>query len=104
MICTRKFMGLPTITYYRRRILDSPLDALTLGILPLAAAAFLAWGLTRSVQTAPAAQNWSLAGITAAGGDPDSRRPVRAPVGVLPRPPRNRHREALDDDETSRPH
>jgi amino acid transporter len=59
--------ALATITYYRRRILTSPVDALTLGLLPLAAAAFLAWVLVKSIQTAPASQNWSLVGILAAG-------------------------------------
>ena len=37
------------------------------GVLPLAAAAFLAWILSRYLQTAPAAQLWSFAGILAAG-------------------------------------
>jgi amino acid transporter len=59
--------ALATITYYRRRILASPLDAVTLGLLPLGAAGFLAWVLARSVQAAPAAQNWSLAGVLATG-------------------------------------
>ena len=59
--------ALATVVYYRRRVLARPRDALTLGILPLAAAGFLAWGLARSVLAAPAAQDWSLAGILAAG-------------------------------------
>jgi amino acid transporter len=59
--------ALATITYYRCRILASPVDALTLGVLPLGAAAFLTWVFVRSVQTAPASQNWSLAGVLAAG-------------------------------------
>ena len=66
-MCIRKNMVLATISYYRRRILASPLDALTLGLLPLGAAVFLAWGLARSVQAAPASQNWSLAGVLVAG-------------------------------------
>ena len=53
--------------YYRRRILASPLDAVTIGLLPLAAAAFLGWLLVKSVQAAPAAQVWSLGGILVAG-------------------------------------
>jgi hypothetical protein len=60
-------MGLTTMAYYRRRILASPADALTLGILPLAAAGFLAWVLAKSVQTAAPSQNWSLAGVLALG-------------------------------------
>jgi amino acid transporter len=59
--------GLAAIVCYRRRILASPLDAMTVGVLPLAAAGFLVWLLARSVQAAPAAQLWSLAGILAAG-------------------------------------
>ena len=66
-MCFRKNMVLATITYYRRRILASPVDAVTLGVLPLGAAAFLTWVLARSIQTAPASQNWSLAGVLAAG-------------------------------------
>jgi hypothetical protein len=63
MICVKKIMGLATIAYYRRRILASPIDALTLGILPASAAAFLIWVLVRAVQAAPASQNWSLLGV-----------------------------------------
>ncbi len=59
--------ALATIVYYRRRVLARPRDALVLGILPLGAAAFLGWIIAKSVQTAPAGQNWSLVGILAAG-------------------------------------
>jgi amino acid transporter len=59
--------ALAAIVYYRRRVLTSPLDTLTLGILPLGAAGFLVWLLAKSVQAAPAPQLWSLAGIMAAG-------------------------------------
>jgi amino acid transporter len=59
--------ALATITYYRRRVLASARDALTLGILPLAAAGFLTWILTRSLQSAPASQAWSLDAIVAIG-------------------------------------
>jgi amino acid transporter len=59
--------ALATIVYYRRRVVASAWDALVLGILPVAAAAFLVWILVMSVRSAPAAQNWSLAGIVAAG-------------------------------------
>jgi amino acid transporter len=59
--------ALATITYYRRRVISSPADAITLGILPLAAAGFLGWVLVKSVQDAPASQNWSLAGILLTG-------------------------------------
>ena len=59
--------ALATLVYYRRRVLTSAWDALILGILPAAAAAFLAWIVARSLQSAPAPQIWSLAGIAAAG-------------------------------------
>jgi hypothetical protein len=38
-----------------------------LGILPLAAAAWLCWVLVKSLQAAPAAQVWSLVGVVAVG-------------------------------------
>jgi amino acid transporter len=59
--------ALATMAYYRRRILSSPMDALTLGILPLGAAAFLGWVLVKSIQTALPSQNWSLLGIVVVG-------------------------------------
>jgi amino acid transporter len=59
--------ALAALVYYRRRVLASPTDALTLAILPVAAAAFLAWLLARSLQAAPAPQLWSLGAIVAAG-------------------------------------
>jgi amino acid transporter len=59
--------ALATIVYYRRRVLAGPARAVTLGVLPLGAAAFLGWILVRSVQTAPAPQNWSLAGVLVLG-------------------------------------
>jgi amino acid transporter len=59
--------ALATIVYYRRRILAGAWEALVLGVLPLAAAAFLVWIIAKSVQAAPAGQLWSLAGIVMAG-------------------------------------
>lgn len=59
--------ALATIVYYRRRVLASPWDALILGVLPLAAAGFLAWIIAKSVQAAPPSQIWSLAGVAALG-------------------------------------
>jgi len=56
-----------TVVYYRRRILASAWDAVVLGILPLAAAVFLAWILARSIQAARGAQVWSLAAIVGVG-------------------------------------
>jgi amino acid transporter len=59
--------ALATITYYRRRILTRLRDTIVLGVLPLAAAGFLTWVITTSLQAAPASQDWSLAAITALG-------------------------------------
>jgi amino acid transporter len=59
--------ALAAISYYRRRIFSTPLDAVILGILPLAAAAFLGWILVRSLMLAPAPQRWSMAGIVGVG-------------------------------------
>ncbi len=59
--------ALAAIVYYRRRILRNPWDALTLGLLPLAAIAFLGWVVARSVRSAPAPQVWSLAAVISVG-------------------------------------
>jgi amino acid transporter len=59
--------ALATMVYYRRRVFSSAWDALILGLLPLGAAGFLGWVLTKSLQSAPATQKWSLVGIVAAG-------------------------------------
>jgi amino acid transporter len=59
--------ALATMAYYRRRILASVWDALTLGLLPLAAAGFLGWVLAKSVQSAAPSQNWSLVGVVVVG-------------------------------------
>ena len=59
--------GLATITYYRRRVFSDAWDALLAGILPFAAAAFLARIVVRSLQAAPASQRLSVAGIIGVG-------------------------------------
>jgi len=59
--------AIATITYYRRRLSTSARDAMTLGILPLAAAVFLGWIVIKSVSTQVASQNWSLIGIVGVG-------------------------------------
>ena len=60
--------ALATMTYYRRRILRTAWDALTLGILPLGAAGFLVWMVEQYLQTvATASQDWSLIGVVALG-------------------------------------
>jgi hypothetical protein len=59
--------ALAAVTYYRRRILGNAWDALVAGVLPLGGAAFLGWILSRYLQTAPAPQLWSFAGILGTG-------------------------------------
>jgi amino acid transporter len=59
--------ALATIVYYRRRVVASAWDFVILGALPLGAAGFLGWIIWKSVQDAPASQNWSLAGIMILG-------------------------------------
>lgn len=59
--------GLAAIVYHRRRILTRASDAITVGLLPIAAMAFLGWIIWKSIGSAAPAQNWSLVGIIAAG-------------------------------------
>ncbi len=59
--------ALAMIVYYRRRVFSSVWDSIVLAILPLGAAAFLAWVLIKSVIAAPASQKWSLTGIIVLG-------------------------------------
>jgi amino acid transporter len=59
--------ALATIVYYRRRVFTSGWDAVVLGVLSIAAAGFLGWIVVKSLQTASAAQIWSLAGVVAVG-------------------------------------
>jgi amino acid transporter len=53
--------------YYWRRIFSSVLDAVNLGLLPLAAAGFLGWVVGKTLLAAPASQLWSLVGIVGLG-------------------------------------
>ena len=57
--------ALAMIVYYRRRVFSSVRDTIVLGVLPLGAAAFLGWVLTKSIIAAPDTQKWSLIGIIA---------------------------------------
>jgi amino acid transporter len=59
--------ALAAITYYWRRVFSNALDAVILGVLPLAAAGFLGWILVKSLQAAPSAQIWSLVAIVGVG-------------------------------------
>jgi len=59
--------ALATIAYYRRRVFSNAWDALLAGLLPFAAAAFLAWIVVQSLQAAPGSQRLSVAGIIGVG-------------------------------------
>jgi amino acid transporter len=58
--------ALATVTYYRHR-LSKASDLIFLGILPVAAAAFLGWIVVKSLIGAPAPQLWSLVGVVVVG-------------------------------------
>jgi amino acid transporter len=55
------------VVYYRRRVMSNWWDMLTIGLLPIASVAFLAYIAVKSILTAPAAQNYSLLGFVVAG-------------------------------------
>src|ERR1700684_1661442 len=59
--------ALSAMVYYRRRVLSTWQDALTLGLLPLASIVFLAYVAIKSMLSAPAAQNYSLLGFLVVG-------------------------------------
>lgn len=59
--------ALAAMVYYRRRVLSNVTDAITLGLLPLASIAFLAYVAIKSILSAPAAQNYSLLGFVVVG-------------------------------------
>ena len=59
--------ALAAIVYYRRRVFSSLWDALTIGLLPLASAGFLAYMVEDTLVAAPAVQLWSMFGIVVAG-------------------------------------
>jgi amino acid transporter len=59
--------ALAAMVYFRRRVLSNWPDALTLGLLPICAIAFLGWIAVKSMLTAPAAQNYSLLGFLVVG-------------------------------------
>jgi amino acid transporter len=59
--------ALAAMTYYRRRIISGAWDFISIGLLPLGAAAFLGWIGVKSLIAAPPTQRWSVVGIVAAG-------------------------------------
>ena len=61
------FTALAAVLYYWRRIFSNFMDAVNLGVLPLAAAGFLGWILVKALQAASASQIWTLVAIIAVG-------------------------------------
>ena len=59
--------ALTAIVYYWRRVFSNALDAVILGVLPVAAAGFLGWVVVKTLMAAPSAQIWSLIGIVGLG-------------------------------------
>jgi amino acid transporter len=59
--------ALAAVIYYWRRIFSNAMDAVILGILPLAAAGFLGWILVKSLMAASSAQVWSMVAIIGVG-------------------------------------
>ena len=59
--------ALSAIVYYRRRVFSHVWDGLIVGILPFAAAGFLAWMIEQALEQAPASQIWTLVGVFGAG-------------------------------------
>jgi len=59
--------ALAAVVYYRRRVMSNWRDLLTIGILPIAAIAFLGYVAVKSILSAPAAQNYSLLGFLVVG-------------------------------------
>ncbi|HUC57648.1 MAG TPA: APC family permease [Streptosporangiaceae bacterium] len=49
-----------TIVYFRRRVIGDFWSAVVLGVLPLAAAAFLIWLLVKSVMSASGIEDWTM--------------------------------------------
>jgi heme A synthase len=61
------FTAAAAIVFYRRRVLSSAKNGVTLGGLPLAASGFLGWIIVQSLLKAPPSQIWSLAGVIGVG-------------------------------------
>jgi amino acid transporter len=59
--------ALAMVVYYRRRILSGFGDFFMAGVLPIGSAAFLGYILTRSLESNPIGQAWTIAAIVASG-------------------------------------
>ena len=78
--------ALAAIVYYRRRIVGSSFDFVSVGLLPLGAAGFLGWIFVKSLGAAPWTQRWSLIGIVVAGLILMFCRALHPALHVLPDP------------------
>ena len=61
------FTAVTAVVYYWRRVFSNVLDAVILGVLPVASAGFLGWIVVKTLLAAPSAQIWSLIGIVGLG-------------------------------------
>jgi len=59
--------ALASIVYYRRKVVSSVWNMITLGILPLGSIVFLAWVVVKFMQGSSEAENWSLGGVVGLG-------------------------------------
>ncbi len=59
--------GLALLAHYRRRVFSSPVTAVMLGLLPLAAVVFLGWIIWKTMAANAADANWTIAGIVVIG-------------------------------------
>ncbi len=59
--------ALATMVYYRRRVFGNLRDGIILGVLPVAAAAFLVWMVVKSLKVASSSEIWSLIGVVLVG-------------------------------------
>jgi amino acid transporter len=59
--------ALACVVYYRRRVISGAWNAITLGLLPLAAAVFLAWMVVKTLIGASQAEQYSLLGVVVVG-------------------------------------
>jgi len=59
--------ALACVVYYRRRVVSGAWNGITLGLLPVAAAAFLGWMVVKTLIGASEAEQFSLLGVVVAG-------------------------------------
>jgi amino acid transporter len=59
--------AMASLVYYRRRVVSSAWDAISLGVLPVASSAFLIWMVYKSLAGDTLPERWSMFGIVVAG-------------------------------------